>query len=305
MPKPTRQPRGGRPRLRLTYSNVVSTLCLFALLGGGAYAASGARLPKRSVGPRQLRKGAVTTAKLRKGAVTNAKLRDGSVSGEKIDLASLGTVPSAARAGSAARADRATMADRAADAGHAASAERAKSAAQAASAERADRAAAADDAERLGGRPASEYQLQLQQGCPSAAIEAIGQDGSVLCHEATLPISLDQGAGDPVDAVQLGTGLLLQSVCHDGAQVKVVFLNNGATTGSLNWFASVGGAASADGVAIPANGSKSFLYDGSRVEGQFIYSIGLHVTTVSLHAYDATSSCEIRGTAVLAAPPLR
>jgi hypothetical protein len=52
-----------RPLGKLTYSNVVSTLCLVLLLGGGtAYAA--AHLAKGSVGTKQLKKGAVTPAKL-------------------------------------------------------------------------------------------------------------------------------------------------------------------------------------------------------------------------------------------------
>jgi hypothetical protein len=41
-----------RVRDRLTYANVVSTLCLFLLLGGEAYAAT--QLPKNSVGTKQL-----------------------------------------------------------------------------------------------------------------------------------------------------------------------------------------------------------------------------------------------------------
>ena len=52
-----------RLRPRLSYANVVSTLCLFLLLGGGAaFAAS--QLPKNSVGPKQIKKGAITPAKL-------------------------------------------------------------------------------------------------------------------------------------------------------------------------------------------------------------------------------------------------
>jgi Collagen triple helix repeat (20 copies) len=50
-------------RPHLTYANIVSTLCLFLLLGGGA-AFAATRLPKNSVGPNQLRKGAVTPTKL-------------------------------------------------------------------------------------------------------------------------------------------------------------------------------------------------------------------------------------------------
>lgn len=52
-----------RLRPRLTYANVISTLCLFLLLGGGA-AFAATQLPKNSVGPKQIRKGAITPAKL-------------------------------------------------------------------------------------------------------------------------------------------------------------------------------------------------------------------------------------------------
>ena len=50
------------PRPRLTYANVISTLCLFLILGGSAYAAT--VLPKNSVGTGQLKAAAVTPAKL-------------------------------------------------------------------------------------------------------------------------------------------------------------------------------------------------------------------------------------------------
>jgi hypothetical protein len=49
-------------RSRLTYSNVAATLAIFLVLGGGAYAAT--KLPKNSVGTKQLTKGAVTPPKL-------------------------------------------------------------------------------------------------------------------------------------------------------------------------------------------------------------------------------------------------
>lgn len=81
-------------RAKLTYANVTATLALFlALSGGVALAAS--HLAKNSVGPRQLKKNAVTTAKIRNGAVT----------GSKVKLATLGKVPSAARADAATSAD--------------------------------------------------------------------------------------------------------------------------------------------------------------------------------------------------------
>ncbi len=54
-------------RGKLTYSNVVSTLCLVLLLGGGTAYAAG-QLGKESVGTKQLKKEAVTPAKLSKAS---------------------------------------------------------------------------------------------------------------------------------------------------------------------------------------------------------------------------------------------
>jgi hypothetical protein len=79
-------------RAKLSYSNVVSTICLFLLLGGAAVAAT--NLPKNSVGTKQLKNNSVTTAKIKNGAVTGAK----------VQVSSLGTVPSAASANSATHA---------------------------------------------------------------------------------------------------------------------------------------------------------------------------------------------------------
>ena len=85
-------------RRRLTYANVMSSIAVFLVLGGGAaYAA-------KKIGSHELRGGAVTTAKIKrnavtrskikaqaistakiaKGAVTNARLAEGSVSLEKL-----------------------------------------------------------------------------------------------------------------------------------------------------------------------------------------------------------------------------
>jgi hypothetical protein len=100
-------------RGKLTYANVLSTLCLFLLLGGGtAFAAS--KLAKNSVGAKQLKansvtaakikKNAVTTKKIKANAVTAAQIKNGAVTGAKVDLATLGTVPSAGKAGSATTA---------------------------------------------------------------------------------------------------------------------------------------------------------------------------------------------------------
>jgi hypothetical protein len=56
------------PRAKLTYANVVATLALFIALAGGTAFAATQMLPKNSVGPKQLKKGAVTPSKLAKGS---------------------------------------------------------------------------------------------------------------------------------------------------------------------------------------------------------------------------------------------
>src|SRR3954447_26244234 len=60
---PLERTRMNRLRGKLTYANVISTLCLFLLLGGGA-AFAATQLPKNSVGARQIKRGAVTPAKI-------------------------------------------------------------------------------------------------------------------------------------------------------------------------------------------------------------------------------------------------
>jgi hypothetical protein len=86
-----------RLRPKLTYANVVSTICLCLLVGGGAAIAAG-HLGKNTVGPKQLRKNAVTTAKVKKEAITAAKVKKGTLTGAQINSSTLGTVPSAANA---------------------------------------------------------------------------------------------------------------------------------------------------------------------------------------------------------------
>jgi hypothetical protein len=80
-------------RIKFSYANVVSTICLFLLLAGGtAFAAN--QLGKNSVGTKQLKK----------NAVNGAKVKDQSLTGKDINLAKLGTVPSASSAANATTA---------------------------------------------------------------------------------------------------------------------------------------------------------------------------------------------------------
>jgi hypothetical protein len=122
----------GSIRRRISYANVMSTIAVFAALGGGAYAA--VALPKNSVGSKQIKKNAVTNAKIGKNAVTGAKVKNASLTGADINLATLPKV------GSAANAD---------NAGHAANADNATNAANAANATNAGHATNADTASTL------------------------------------------------------------------------------------------------------------------------------------------------------------
>jgi hypothetical protein len=62
-------------RERLTYANVMSTLAVFLLLGGAAFAAT--KLKKNSVKSKQIAAGAVKSSELANGAVTAGKLAPG------------------------------------------------------------------------------------------------------------------------------------------------------------------------------------------------------------------------------------
>ncbi|MGH2945101.1 MAG: hypothetical protein ACRDPC_02325 [Solirubrobacteraceae bacterium] len=81
---------------------VVAFVALSVALGGTSYAV--AQLPKKSVGTKQLKRNAVTRANIKKNAVNSSKVAKESLTGSDINESSLGQVPSAAAAGSAASA---------------------------------------------------------------------------------------------------------------------------------------------------------------------------------------------------------
>ncbi|MCW3047983.1 MAG: hypothetical protein JWO74_2267 [Solirubrobacterales bacterium] len=66
-----------RLRRHLSYANVMSSIAVFVVLGGGAYAA--ATLPRNSVGSKQIKPKAVTSSKIASNAVTSDKVKDGSL----------------------------------------------------------------------------------------------------------------------------------------------------------------------------------------------------------------------------------
>ncbi len=122
-----------RIRPRLTYANVISSLCLLLLVGGGTAIAAG-KLAPNSVG----------TAQLKKNAVTGAKVKNGSLTGSDLKLSTLGTVPAAQTAQTAQTAKSALTASTADRAGTATSADRAATATSAATAGRATLAGTAE-----------------------------------------------------------------------------------------------------------------------------------------------------------------
>jgi hypothetical protein len=165
---------------RPTYSEIVSTVALFIALGGTSYAVTS--LPAASVGNAQLKNGAVTASKLHAKAVGAAAVVPNSLTGAQIDESSLGVVPhaavadSAASAKSAGTADTATHATTADTAARATTADQAVSAATAVSANSALLATNADDANLLGGAAPATYKMS----CPSGMV--VTRD---LCVELT------------------------------------------------------------------------------------------------------------------------
>jgi hypothetical protein len=92
-------------RKRITYANIMSSIAVFLVLGGGAaYAA-------QKIGSNEIKGNSITTGKIKKEAVTASKIKDGSVTtskiakdavtGDKVNESTLGQVPSAATAANA------------------------------------------------------------------------------------------------------------------------------------------------------------------------------------------------------------
>lgn len=63
-------------RSSFTYANVMSTIAVFLLLGGGA-AFAATQLPKNSVGGKQLKKNAVTSVKVKDRSLSKADFKAG------------------------------------------------------------------------------------------------------------------------------------------------------------------------------------------------------------------------------------
>jgi hypothetical protein len=119
-------------------ATIIALLAMFIAMGGTTYAVT--KLPKRSVGSLQLKKGAVHKENIARGAVTASKLG--------IPLDSVGYAAKAGWADSAGKADRATLADKATSA---------TTAGSAATAGSAGTAGTASNANTLNGRDSSYF----------------------------------------------------------------------------------------------------------------------------------------------------
>jgi hypothetical protein len=118
----------------------------------------------------------------------------------------------------------------------------------------------------------------------------------------------------------LGHGLQVATICHDGGSVRIAFQNLGSDDATLNWWYGMHpykaqptgtspGLVNASGVGVNAYGvvvrggglyEMDFWFIDVQIEGQFIFANNEGNTTVNLHAFDGTTFCEVRGTAVFA-----
>jgi hypothetical protein len=98
-------------RKRVTYANVMSSIAVFLVLGGGAaYAAKkigSNEIKGNSITTGKIKKEAVSASKIKKNAITTAKIANGAVTGAKLNLGTVGTVPNANHANSADNANNA------------------------------------------------------------------------------------------------------------------------------------------------------------------------------------------------------
>ncbi|MGH2939116.1 MAG: hypothetical protein ACRDPE_13460 [Solirubrobacterales bacterium] len=265
-------------RGKLTYANVMATIAVFLVLGGGTALAAGA-----FTGKQKKQVGKIATK------VYNARIGNASVNHAN-------SADTATKAATATKANEATKADSATTAGKATSATTAD---RATSATTADRATTAGDAERFGGKVPAEYQQKLKAGClPPSAIAGISNEGDVTCAFPVTAISANPAAG--VNApIELGNGLRLLAVCHDGGLVELAFQNvGGAAAGQLGWISGTGaGNASVGQESLPGgSGEKDFVYLGTSVEARIVYAISNQVMNINVDARDLTTSCEVRGT---------
>jgi hypothetical protein len=162
------------------------------------------------------------------------------------------------------------------------------------------------NADKLDGLDSAKLQRRIQGACTHGrAMTGTAASGAVTCTGSSVfAVNESPAANVQVSSDFLPSSLRLLVACHaNGNSVGIAFVNNSSSAVTLNWMFSAGGAAStvnASGAAIGAQGFLSFSFPGARLEGQWIYAQAGRVTTVNLHAFDAGTACEIRGTVEVA-----
>lgn len=313
-------------------SNIIGYVCLGWLMAGTAVAAT--HLPTRSVGPRQLRRGAVTNRKLRRGAVTASKVKRGTLTGVKIKAdsltgdqileSSLGTVPRASNAGDAARLGGLAAASyqrRVTGTCANGSAIRQVNgdgsvACQAGATGTITKVTAGDGLTGGGGSgevtlnsDPTVVQKRVSGGCRGTAIDLIDETGSPECAPLQLQaisetVPLDHGLnfGNRGD---IDIGMSCGDTNNDKF-IRLLLFNESGAPAVLNWTWNDGTTQHTSGNSLP-NGVESIIDSTTgRIEGQFILAqlpggqpTRPQVTTLNLHAFNG-GGCEISGTSVKA-----
>ncbi len=173
---------------------VISLIALFVALGGTGYAAF--KLPKNSVGSKQIKKNAVTGSKIKANSITGSKVKNGSLTGADLKLGSLGTVPSASNA---------TNAVNATNAGHAGSA---------------DNATHAGDADTVGGIVVRSFSVLGDSSVPDHQV--LDLDGLQISASCS-------GGAVTLTATTTSDGSELSAYSHDAS-------NSDNTTNELGFF---------------------------------------------------------------------
>jgi hypothetical protein len=198
-----------RVRSALTYSNVISTLCLFVVLGGGAYAASS---------------GLIDGAKLKPRSVTGSKIKKDSLTGREIKESKLGRVPDSSRLGGKRASSYLTTSGTAANA--------AKLGGQAPSAYLAAGATAADAA-KLGGKDPSAYVGTDRLVTGSGVTSAVPAQTVLTYPPLGLTVTTDGDADSNSDVTIVNNGPVSVEVSRSTSNTVTVIGHPASTTFTL------------------------------------------------------------------------
>src|SRR6478609_7751705 len=147
---------------QLSYANVVSTICLFVVLGGTAYAAT--TLPNNSVGSAQLKANAVTSEKVKDGALLRKDFKAGQLlAGPQGSTGAPGAQGPAGPKGDTGTPDTSSFYDKSAS-----------------DARFLGVTATAADAAKLGGNAASDYSTSAQNTTTFLGLHATADDSAKL-----------------------------------------------------------------------------------------------------------------------------